>query len=487
MNIYFDTLDNEMAYTIKRFVEKYNVENIYTVTDPALGISREMINSKCCNKVKYFFDRQKLYLANLDDSIYYDRKKLLDTNILREMEEYDAEILKMLERNVYQKKDFDSRIKAYHEYLEYFYTFLDVAKIDIAIFCFPPHSVWDYMIYRLSPKKGIITAMASLTPIVTKQFCYFCSDFVIDEKKIEDRVKYWIENNNRIVLSESMHTEAARFSKSEGHVVNVKKTASENYSLHDKVSYLKWLLKSKQKYTGKKITDYIYEKRRLIKLKNVYRKLSVEPDYNKKYIYFPLHYEPEMAICPLGGVFVYQYLAIQLLAHYISDEERIYVKEHPLTFEWAHTTRNINFYSQLLKNRKIKLINIETDTIDLIDHSIAVASITGTAGYEAGYRGKPFLMFGETVLKYAPWVYPIRNNEDCEDVVKKVRDIRENLPDFFVLAFLKVMDEISRPVKFSDVFEEEREDNTEQLFWGYSQVIDREIDRRQNGKLHSNG
>ena len=45
-----------------------------------------------------------------------------------------------------------------------------------------------------------------------------------------------------------------------------------------------------------------------------YKKNEERPSLKKRYIYFTMHYQPELSTSPLGGVFVDQILACEILA-----------------------------------------------------------------------------------------------------------------------------------------------------------------------------
>jgi CDP-glycerol glycerophosphotransferase (TagB/SpsB family) len=148
-----------------------------------------------------------------------------------------------------------------------------------------------------------------------------------------------------------------------------------------------------------------------------YVKSSKAPDLASKYVYFPLHFQPELTSSPLGGVFVDQIVIAQLLNAALPKEFSIFVKEHP---KQAAVGRDIPFYQDLLDIRTVKLIDKHFDSRLLIKHSVAVATISGTAGWEALFLQKPVLMFGNFFYQYADGVYSIRTVNDCKDAIKSI-------------------------------------------------------------------
>ncbi len=152
-------------------------------------------------------------------------------------------------------------------------------------------------------------------------------------------------------------------------------------------------------------------------------------DYTKKFIYVPLHMQPECTSSPLGGRFVDQLRMIQMLAYYLPEGYIIYVKEHPSQI-WmereVYAFRTLKFYEELLKVPNVRLVPFSENTYDLIHNSCAVASLIGTAGFEAVINNKPFLMFGYYLTQYAPGVFPIRSVSDCAEAMKRIENYEQD-------------------------------------------------------------
>ena len=114
-------------------------------------------------------------------------------------------------------------------------------------------------------------------------------------------------------------------------------------------------------------------------------------DLNRKFVYFPLQYQPEMTTSTLGGVFSDQLLAIEKLAIILPEDCSIYIKENP---KQTGRMRSSIFFRRLLRIPNVKVLPSYVNTYDLIDKSLFVATITGTVGWEAICRGKNVLTFG---------------------------------------------------------------------------------------------
>lgn len=123
-----------------------------------------------------------------------------------------------------------------------------------------------------------------------------------------------------------------------------------------------------------------------------------------KYIYAPLHLEPEMVIDILGGRYREQALFIMKLREKIPDEISIIVKENP-----AQTTygRDKFFYETILGLHNVVYIREDVDTFSLIKDAHAVAAVLGTAGWEALRLGKPVITGGHAWYGCLPGVFHV--------------------------------------------------------------------------------
>ncbi|MFH0770610.1 MAG: hypothetical protein V1926_04495 [Candidatus Peregrinibacteria bacterium] len=166
---------------------------------------------------------------------------------------------------------------------------------------------------------------------------------------------------------------------------------------------------------------------------------AVSPDFSKRFVYFPLHMQPEASTCPMAGAFVDQILIAQLLQATLPDDVLIYVKEHPKESSWV--MRSTDYYRDFLALPKVRLIARHADTFRLREHCCAVATGTGSAGFEALFRGKPAFLFGHRFHQYAHGVFSIHTTEDLRRAVHAVfqSGAKPNLAD--ARLYLKAMDE----------------------------------------------
>lgn len=172
-----------------------------------------------------------------------------------------------------------------------------------------------------------------------------------------------------------------------------------------------------------------------------YKNLCKQIISNEKYIYFPLHFQPEATTYPYGNFYVDQINAIKLLSECSDDDTFIYVKEHPDTFNLSRFawyrgmfSRDIQFYEEISKINKVKFIDLKYDSTNLIKKSILTSSITGTSALQAVLEGKHAIVFGDCWYKFCEGVYNVASKDDLRSYFenkKFSKNIDKNKVSFF--------------------------------------------------------
>lgn len=143
---------------------------------------------------------------------------------------------------------------------------------------------------------------------------------------------------------------------------------------------------------------YIYARQ----YRSAVKKITKENKLEQKYVYFPLHLQPELTTASVGGVFADQLLAIELLSAWLPPDHLIYLKENPKQTE---KQRGPLFYKRLKALKNVRLLHRNQSSIELIQKCVGVATITGTAGWEALFYGKPVIVFGSAWYREFPGVF----------------------------------------------------------------------------------
>jgi len=116
-----------------------------------------------------------------------------------------------------------------------------------------------------------------------------------------------------------------------------------------------------------------------------------------------------------------QVYALQCLSRMLPDDWKIAVKENP---KQNNFQRGRLFFERLRALRNVVYVSPSTSTYHLMEHAQFVATISGTAGWEAIKGGKRVLVFGRAWYTSLPGVSVYRNDVVLEDL-EAVRSFAE--------------------------------------------------------------
>lgn len=164
--------------------------------------------------------------------------------------------------------------------------------------------------------------------------------------------------------------------------------------------------KTKSKMIKSKFfTNFETKKRKAFLDKNSI--FQIEDD---KFLYFPLHTEPEAKILATSPFFSNQLAIVENVARSIPIDFTLYVKEHP--GQGLKLWRTIDFYQKILELPNVKLVHPTVNSQDLISKCSCVISITGSTGFEALFYKKPVILFADEYY-------------DCLSMINKVNNLTE--------------------------------------------------------------
>lgn len=139
------------------------------------------------------------------------------------------------------------------------------------------------------------------------------------------------------------------------------------------------------------------------------------PDLTRKFVYFPLHLQPELTTHSLGGRYCDQLLALERIAELIPDDWVVYAKENP---KQGYYMRPNSFFERLKRIKNVRLVSKDVSTFSLIESSQFVGTISGTAGWEAIKSGKCALIFGMAWYQSFPGVFRYTEGLDVRDILE---------------------------------------------------------------------
>lgn len=173
-------------------------------------------------------------------------------------------------------------------------------------------------------------------------------------------------------------------------------------------------------------------------IKKFYRRYFInkncvyEIDSNIKFVYFPLHVEPERSISITAPFYTNQVEVVTHIAKSLPVGYQLYVKDHPVMK--IRGWRKISFYKKILDLPNVKLIHPSIKPDILFKNCSMVVTIAGTTALEAAFYEKPSIVFVDTIYSHLPFVHRIRNLEDLPNVIRtwlqKEFDFNRSLNDF---------------------------------------------------------
>lgn len=110
----------------------------------------------------------------------------------------------------------------------------------------------------------------------------------------------------------------------------------------------------------------------------------------RRFVYYPLHFEPEATLSGVETLFTNQLYAVEVLSKSVPSDVAVMVKEHPA----AIGNRPPGWMDILARFPRVVLAHPFDDSIALVRHSGVTVTIAGTAGLEAALLGKPVLSLG---------------------------------------------------------------------------------------------
>lgn len=297
----------------------------------------------------------------------------------------------------YQQLVFHDYKNIFHIYLNYLTDLLEQNKIGCVIFSNVPHEGPDYLLYEIAKTLDIQTLIFSQSLFANK---YFISrsidDFGTFSKTpiVSDRSDIRVERKYEKDLFYMNKIDPYRF--------GIGEAFKDLFTQKLKYNYLAPL-------KLRRFRQYVFD-----------LNFIPQPEYGEeKYIYFPLHLQPEMTTAALGGYYSDQVTAVEALHRLLPAGWLIYLKENPRQTEFM---RGQYFFRRLQSMKRVRMCPVGEDTYKLIRNSRLVATITGTAGWEAITGGKNVILFGNAWYKNLPGAFQFDTDLDLEEISERTID-----------------------------------------------------------------
>jgi len=144
---------------------------------------------------------------------------------------------------------------------------------------------------------------------------------------------------------------------------------------------------------------------------------------NSKYIFFPLHLEPELVLLVQSQPFIDQLNVIRNISKNLPRNIQLVVKDHPV----ADGRREISFFKELVQIPNVKILNSKINSIEIIKKSLGVITIIGSAGQEAFLHDKPVITLSNPFFNFLPSVNKIFNYDEIPHIVSKWDSFKPNM------------------------------------------------------------
>jgi hypothetical protein len=132
-----------------------------------------------------------------------------------------------------------------------------------------------------------------------------------------------------------------------------------------------------------------------------------------RFVYYPLHFQPEASLTSRDAYFVDQLRAVDLIRSKIPSDLMLVAKEHPA----MKGIREPRFYSELRARAGVLLADYALPNAELVRRAALTVSISGTAVLEALLLGKSSLLLGHAFFR--PWVAHWSAQEDLAETVRR--------------------------------------------------------------------
>jgi hypothetical protein len=164
-----------------------------------------------------------------------------------------------------------------------------------------------------------------------------------------------------------------------------------------------------------------------------YRKLFIDKNFlellpeDQKFVYFPLHVQPERNIDLDSPFYSNQIEVISKIAKSLPINFKLFVKEHPnMKFRnW----RKISDYKKINQIPNVELIHPSVKPDDIIKKCELAITIAGNAGLEAAFYQKPAIILADLIYSSIPSVFRLKNIDDLPDTIRKALKTKVSLAD----------------------------------------------------------
>ena len=402
---------DEKDFITQKFLSSYKcVDQIFFFTQKK---AKTFIYSNTIHTPIYRFDNNSKYLNHsAKNNIEFKIREKIDFEFV-----IISEIVHRWLRTYSSSESYFSIRNLVYKIYQYWYDFILENKVTLILFGNVPHTPHDFVIYSIATSLKLnVVFIQSYTNLFDNGITLVLSDAIdlsfpsknMGQKHLQDdRVDI-----NR--LKESYTNESISYFNSPLTEISRIKVSS--------VKYLKRFFQNVYLSDQLKIDRVL---RRAISIINFYRDKNLFFRYfrkvstiqyseliDKKYVFFPLHYQPESTTLPTGGIYRNLDFIIMELLKFLPKNFILVLKEHPYYFfdnkidtgynESFLNHRPREFYEYIRNQDNVCFISNDSDVSTLIKNSCGVVTVSGTPALESMMYRKKVLLFGNHHYKKLP-------------------------------------------------------------------------------------
>lgn len=463
------------------------------VLDPWLNVAKKLCkenNFEPIYWIGYSYDHSRIEVPSTFPNITYQSTEdawkgvfpkeiediqpyyYVDVDFLRSISVNELQAISMMNRIDFTSYDFNfmERERHFLKLMKSWLAVIDKYKPDLVISAVFPHRVYDYVLYLICRKMNIPFIMFQYSMVSGRIYCLdeitSMHDMLAEEyAKCLNRSIRWGDIPEDIRMSRE-RVLSSDYDKAEPLYMKKNKQTDKKFSglfskakryiqkRHLQGEPVKWknqnacfkkrgvLLEENYQTLFSYWWDYGSARSRKIDLKKYYDSKVTRCNQEEKYIYFPLHYQPENTTAPAGDIFANQYLCVETVLKNTPEDVFVYVKEHPSQFMsqfLGQTSRIREFYNDLAKNKRVRLISIDENPFVVMKNAIAVMTVTGTVGWEAMCNRKPVVIFGSVWYEKYEGVLRVVDKQSAMKINDFISQFKydEHKLQAYLLAFAK--------------------------------------------------
>ncbi len=350
---------------------------------------------------------------------------------------------------------FGERRDIYFHFSIYWLEKLKCLKPDAIYFGVTPHEVGDYILYVVAQYLGIETLINNEAYVLgRRRICKMIESPEISHPAIVYEHYQGSDVDLQSWLSNQTNIRVKMYANWMSHIDELKPNTYENQlflrltkrlvvyllgkgtrprlspsdlskvrqsNLRWSESYFGILLYTIKKFISLEIINY---ERRLIARDRILH--SGDGIFDSNFIVYFLSYQPEMLVSPTAGDFFDPIQNISMIASKLPRGWKLLVKEHPAqekdTYGYNYLGRDPLFYSRISAINNVYLVKTEVPAHQLILKSKGVATISGTAGWQALALGKPVLVFGYVWYRSAPHAFAASSSNSINNYIQDCLD-----------------------------------------------------------------